>query len=72
MVISSPSSLRKAHLIVPVPAMVSPLLMPFRTVDDEGAKVMKSSLLLLIQQLAPVSIQTGLSLENFRRRVLEA
>jgi hypothetical protein len=44
--------------MVPVPAMVSPLLMPFKKVEDDGANVMKSTLLLLIQQLAPVSMQT--------------
>jgi len=50
--------------MVPVPAMVKPLLMPFKTVEDEGAKVTKSSLLLLMQHLAPESMQTARSLEK--------
>lgn len=59
MVTSTLSLLRMVHFMVPVPAMVSPLLMPFKTVEDDGANVMKSALLLLIQQLAPVSVQTA-------------
>jgi hypothetical protein len=58
------------HLTVPAPAMWSPLPMPFRTVEDEGAKVRKSDLLLLMQQLAPVSMQTARSLENLSSFVL--
>lgn len=57
--------------MVPVPAMDRPLSMTLRTVDVEGAKVRKSSLLLLIQQLAPVSIQIAHSSENFMRRKVE-
>jgi hypothetical protein len=53
------------HLTVPVPCMERPLLIPFITVEGgEGRREIKSSLLLLIVQLAPVSIQTARSLEN--------
>jgi hypothetical protein len=48
-----------------------PLLIPLRMVEEEGAKVMKSSLQLLMEQLAPVSIQTARSSENFMRRELD-
>jgi hypothetical protein len=45
--------------------MVSPVPIPFKTVEEaEGAKVRKSDLLLLMLQLAPVSMQTACSLEN--------
>jgi hypothetical protein len=45
--------------------------MPFKTVDwEEGAKVMKSDMLLLMLQLAPVSIQMACSLENLISFVL--
>jgi hypothetical protein len=47
--------------------------MPFNTVEeDEGAKVRKSDLLLLMLQLAPVSIQTACSLENHINFILVA
>jgi hypothetical protein len=45
------------HFRVPVPFMDRPLLIPFRMVEEEGAKVIKSSLQLLMLQLAPVSMQ---------------
>jgi hypothetical protein len=52
--------------------MERPLLIPFKTVDvDEGAKVMKSDLLLLMLQLAPVLIQMACSLENLISFVFE-
>jgi hypothetical protein len=60
------------NLRVPVPAIVKPLLMPFKTVEEDGAKVRKLALLLLMQQLAPVSMQTAHSLENFSNLVFEA
>lgn len=60
------------HLRVPVPAIVKPLLIPFKTAEEDGAKVRKSALLLLMQQLAPVSMQTARSLENFSNLVFEA
>jgi hypothetical protein len=71
MVISSPLSFRRLHLIVPVPAMASPLLIPFKTVEDEGEKVIKSFLLLLTLQLAPVSMQMARSLEKRSRKALD-
>jgi type IV secretory pathway VirD2 relaxase len=60
------------HFIVPVPLMDRPLLIPFRTVEKEGAKVIKSSLQLLMVQLAPKSMQMARSSENFMRRELDA
>jgi len=45
--------------------MVKPLEIPWMTDEVwEGKKFTKSSVLLLMQQLAPVSIQMGLSLEK--------
>lgn len=45
--------------------------MPLRMVEDEGAKVIKSSLQLLMQQLAPVLMQMARSSEIFMRRELD-
>lgn len=36
---------------MPVPVMLRPLLIPLSTVEDDGAKVRKSALLLLMQEL---------------------
>jgi hypothetical protein len=52
--------------------MDRPPLIPLRMVEEEGAKGIKSSLQLLMQQLAPVSMQMAWSLENFIRRELYA
>jgi hypothetical protein len=64
MVISSPSSLTMVHLMVPVPSIFKPLPIPFKTEEDDGAKVRKSALLLLMQQLAPVSMHMAQSLKT--------
>jgi hypothetical protein len=71
MVTSSPLSFRRVHLIVPVPVIASPLLIPFKTVEDEGEKVIKLFLLLLTLQLAPVSMQMARSLEKRSSRALD-
>jgi hypothetical protein len=56
---SSPKSVVMVHLIVPVPAMLSPLLMPFRTLFVVGSSERKSDLMLEIQLEAPVSMHIG-------------
>ncbi len=53
--------------MVPVQAIARPLLIPFKMAEGDGAKVRKSALLFLMQQLAPVSIQTACALEKLNR-----
>jgi hypothetical protein len=50
--------------MVQVPSILKLLPNPFKTEEDDGAKVRKSALLLLMQQLAPVSMHMARSLEN--------
>jgi len=52
-------------LQVAVPAIVRQLEIPCTTEDCVVEKEIKSSLLLLMQQLAPESMRKALSLENF-------
>ncbi len=58
--ISSPLSFVIFQHMVPMPSMLRPLPMPFRTVFEVGCTSMKSDLLFEMQLDAPVSIQIGI------------
>jgi hypothetical protein len=56
---SLPASFIMVQQMVPLPAISKLLAMPDRTDEGVGVRSKKSSLLLLIQQEAPVSMQMG-------------